>query len=85
MDILNQLANRNKQQNKDAEIITHDCHQKKLEYAAEGEYLHNRGFSFERNCVLRPWESKTLRSVFKSFTVAKLPYRPCGLINYFGN
>ena len=57
----------------------------------------DRGFSFERNCVLCRWESETLikidchkvwihsdegltleTSVFESFTVANLPYRPCG-------
>ena len=25
--------------------------------------LHNRGFSFERNCVLRRWESETLKYI----------------------
>ena len=45
----------------------------------------DRGFSFERNCVLRQSElihsdeGLTLEtSVFESFTVANLPYRPCG-------
>ena len=47
----------------------------------------DRGFSFERNCVLRRWESESIHSdegltletlVFESFTVANLPYQPCG-------
>ena len=38
----------------------------------------DRGLS-SKDCVLRRWESKTVKpSVFESFTVANLPYRPCG-------
>ena len=48
--------------------------------------VNDRGFSFERNSVLRRWKSKihsdeglTLEtSVFEYFTVANSPHRPCG-------
>ena len=32
-----------------------------VQYLLSNSTLHDRGFSFERNCVLRRWESETLK------------------------
>ena len=40
-----------------------------------GDILNDMGFSFERNCVLRPWESETLKYII-NHRVDKVNYPP---------
>ena len=45
LDILLQLAERNKRQDRDAELVTQDLHQKTEEYAAEGKFISHKGWT----------------------------------------